>query len=188
VQDKVELITLAVENKDFFLASLTRELLAKFEVNSVEELPENFSRSKPWSLLNLIDEEKLDIYQLVYINDIFWGSSGGIIRQTTTAETIYQAGFRTFTKTHAVHKGFGTKPYISALCVRNQIERAKNLGCSRVILSFNESNKRLFDLVTSYHHKRTFLGVDEIMRDFVPSTEAVLFNGVYQWLLEMNLK
>lgn len=189
MDDKIEVITLESLNKTYFLKKLRYELYSKFEVQQDEDLPENFSNSKEWSLLKMIEEHFLDTYQLVYVNDKFWGSSGGIVRHLANNQKVYQAGFRTLSRSHENgYRGLGTKPYISALCVKFQIERAKNLNCDKVILSFNEHNKRLFNLVSRYHHKRSFLGVDQLMKDFIPSSEPVLFNGVFQWLLEMNLK
>lgn len=189
MDEHVKLVTLDSQNKEAFLEAIRVELYAKFKVTRDEDLPENLSNLKPWSLLRMIDEDILDIYQLVYVENKFWGSSGGIVRILEDGRKVYQAGFRTFSRSHEnVHKGLGTKPYISALCVRFQIERARILDCDKVILSFNEKNKRLFQLVSRYHHKRSLMGVNELMKDFVPRNEPVLFNGVLQWLLEMNLK
>lgn len=186
--DQVELLTLSNDNKPAFLKSLREELYRKFGTDNDESLPENYANSKPWSLLSMIENNLLDTYQLVYVEKVFWGASGGIVRPTPEDIKIYQAGFRTFTHALPIYKGLGMKPYVTALCIRHQIERARELDCDKIVLSFNSQNRRLFELVSKYHHQRSFLGVAELMRDFVPRSEPMMFNGVLQWLLEMTLK
>lgn len=188
MSDRIEVITLNQQNKKGFITKLRTELYSKFDVKCDEDLHENYSNDKSWSLLKMINENRIDTYQLVYINDKFWGASGGVVREYEAGLKTYQAGFRTFTQAQTIHTGLGMKPYITALCVRHHIERAKATDCDKVVLSFNEHNKRLFDLVCKYHHKRALLGVNELMKNFIPSSQPVLFNGVMQWLLEMNLK
>lgn len=188
MDDKIEVITLNSTNKKNFLIKLRSEAFQKFAVSDELALPENYSYDKPWSLFCLIEADQLDTYQLVYINGKFWGGSGGIIRPTEDGMKTYQAGFRTFTNAQSVYQGLGMKPYITAICIRHQIDRASALKCDNVVLSFNEKNKKLFDLVCKYHHKRSFLGVDVLMKDFTPSDQPKLFNGVFQWLIEKKLK
>lgn len=188
-ENNARVVTLSSENRTEFIQALRLELYKKFQVDRDELLPENYANSKPWSLLKMLEEGRLDLYQMIYVNDRFWGSSGGIVRELDDGSRIYQAGFRTLSRSHENgFKGFGTKPYITGLSIRTQIERAKQLGCKKIVLSFNESNKRLFDVVNNYLHKKSFLGVNELTQQFVPSSEPILFNGVPQWLLQMTLR
>jgi len=177
----VRLLTLSKENKDSFLSILEKELCDTFEVD-LEYLPENYGRKHDWSLINSILNDKLDSYQLIYVDDKIWAGSGGMIRDYHDC-MIYQAGFRMFSKTRTVHTGLGSKSYIHQYNTKYQIERAKILGCSSVILSFNEYNKQLFDITTKYHLPKIF-GKDA----FTPTDEPVIFNGTKQWLLTMLLK
>lgn len=171
------------------MSLLRPELYDKFKVEKDEDLPENYSNTKSWSLLKMIEEDVMDIYQLIYIDDKFWASCGGIIRHPPGGEKIYQGAFRAFSRSHDnIFKGFGTKPYIVGVCLPIQIERARRLGCEKFVLSFNVSNERLFKIVTKYFTKKTFLGVNEILKKFTATREPVIFNGVEQWLLEMNLR
>ncbi len=184
-----KLLTLSKDNKAEILSLLRQELYKKFEVQRDEDLPENYSNVKPWSLLRMIEDDAMDIYQLVYVSGKFWASCGGIIRNLPNGEKIYQGAFRTLSRSHCnIYKGFGTKPYIAGLCLPIQIERAKKLGCDKFVLSFNLSNTRLYNIVTKYFSKRTFLGVDQILKNFTATSTPMTFNGVEQWLLEMKLK
>lgn len=183
----VEILILSDQNKDKIKNILCEQLLMKYKVKNISELPENYSNLLPWSLFRLIEDNSLDIYQLLFINKKFWGSSGGIIR-TIDNQKIYQAGFRTISASHRnVRRGLGTTPYLNRFCISEQIKRAKLAKCSKVVISFNEHNYRLFRLVQAYHNKRKFERNDEIMENFKPTETPVMFNGVLQWLLEMNL-
>lgn len=170
-----------------FLFLLRIELYKKFNVDCDSNLPENYSDAKDWSLISMIKNSTLDTYQILYVNDKFWGSSGGIVRMHN-GEKVYQAGFRTISQSHDItYQGLGTKPFMNAYCTRYQIERAKQLNCKKVILSFNSQNQKLFELVHKFHNTRSFMGVKELMKDFRASEKPVIFNGVPQWLLTMDL-
>lgn len=186
-EESVEILTLSPENKIEFIKNLTAVLFQKFEVSDVSDLPENYSNAKPWSLLRMLAEDALDIYQILFVNGQVWGACGGILRADGD-RVIYQAGFRTISVSHKfVRKGLGTTPYLNRYCISQQIQRAKDMGCSKVIISFNDHNRRLFDLVQKYHNKKKFKDNDKIMSGFVATDKPVMFNGVPQWLLEMNL-
>lgn len=185
--DNVKMISLADIDKSEFINLLRQELYKKFNATADDMLPENYSNTTDWSLIKMIENSTLDTYQLLFVDNEFWGSSGGMIREFN-GEKIYQAGFRAVSKSHDItYKGLGTKPYMNAFCTRYQIDRAKETGCRKVILSFNEHNTKLFELVHKFHNTRPFMGVKELMKDFKPSETPVLFNGVPQWLLTMEL-
>jgi hypothetical protein len=188
MNEKIILKTLTLANKDEFISDLREQLYRRFNVSCDEDLPENYSSKKPWSLLAMIQNDQLDTYQLLFIDGQFWGGTGGVVRTLHDSQKVYQAGFRTFTKAHAVYKGIGMKSFITAYCVRHQIERAKLIDCQNIVISFNLENERLFRILHAYHHKQKFLGISEMMKDFVPSQSPVIFNGVPQWLLEMRLR
>lgn len=175
--DKVEMITLTKENKSEFVEKLKLALTEKFG----NELPENYGTTHPWSLLNLINDDMLDTYQLLYVNDKFWTATGGIIREFEDNK-VYQAVFRGFSYADHRHKGLGVKSYTHAYNTKFQIERARELNCHSVIISFNDYNYKLFELNQRYLLPKAFPN-----HTFVASTEPITFNGVKQWLLTMKL-
>jgi len=176
----IELVILDKKNKDDFILLLEKELCLIFKT-SVEDLPDNYGRKYSWSLLSLIESDEIDSYQLLYVDGKFWVGSGGMVREYNQ-EKIYQACFRAFSKTRGINTGIGSRSYAHEFNTSIQIERARELGCSFVILSFNENNKKLFDITKNFHLRRVFGDV------FIPSECPVLFNGVNQWLLMMSLK
>lgn len=180
--DNIRLLRLENSNKELFSNTLKEELFKIFNVSDIKDLPENYNNSTPWSLLKMIDENLLDSYQLIYIDNQFWVGSGGIVREFNN-EKVYQAGFRAFSNTRSISTGIGSRSYSHEYNTKYQIERAKILGCSSVILSFNEHNKRLFEITDKFHLKKIF-GKDI----FTASQEPIIFNGVPQWLLTMSLK
>ena len=180
--DNIRLLTLTDENRDLFVKTLEIELIKAFGVNSVADLPENYSDRERWSLIRMIREKRIDSYQLIYVNDQFWSGSGGLVRQFN-GPLVYQGGFRAFADAKSINVGIGCKSYSHEYNTKFQIERAKELGCVSLVLSFNDSNKRLFEVTQRYHLKKVF-GKNA----FIATDTPVLFNGVEQWLLTMSLK
>jgi hypothetical protein len=182
----IRVVSLLDTPVDEFLAELRPHLYRKFNATSDAELHENYSASTPWSLLQMIESGNIDTYQMVYIDGEFWGSSGG---RLLTKDNIYQAGFRAISMTHEIqYSGLGTLPYMNAICTKHQIERARLLEANQVWLSFNQHNTKLFELFNKYHTKRKFMGVDELMKDFVPQEKPIMFNNTLQWVTIMDLK
>jgi hypothetical protein len=174
--DKIFLLNLEKTSKTTFLSILKDELNLKFNNN----IDDNYSDTKPWSLLNLIHDDKIDCYQLIYVNNIFWSGSGGMIRMYNDKQ-IYQAGLRAFSNAHV--KGLGIKSYSHEYSTKYQIERAKKAKCHEVVLSFNLHNERLFKITRDYHLPKIF--GKEVWK---AGNEPVIFNGVEQWLLTMSLE
>jgi hypothetical protein len=179
--DNIRLVNFKDDRESFYHV-LRLELLKVFNVADVQSLPENYGISKEWSLLRMIIDNQLDSYQLIYENNKFWSGSGGILRDFDGSR-IYQAGFRAFADAKSLYAGIGCKSYSHEYNTKLQIERAKELGCESLVLSFNIENERLFEITYKYHLKKVF-GKDI----FVASQEPVMFNGVPQWLLTMSLK
>jgi len=171
------MLILTDENKGEFTDKLKQALNLRFG----NELPENYGYLYPWSLLSLIRDDAIDTYQLLYVNDKFWTGAGGIVREFNN-EKVYQAGFRVFSYSDPRHKGLGVKPYNHKYCTTYQIERAKLNGCSKLILSFNDYNYQLFQVNIKYLLPKAFPDYK-----FVASSKPILFNGVEQWLLTLNL-
>ena len=175
--DKVVMTTLTKENKSEFSDMLKLALIDKFGDN----IPENYGTSRPWSLLSLVRDDALDTYQILYVNDKFWTATGGIVREFR-GNKVYQAVFRGFSNADKRHKGLGIKSYTHIHNTKFQIERAKALGCYSVIISFNDYNYKLFDLTKKYMLPRALPEYT-----FTASTEPIMFNGVQQWLLTLEL-
>ena len=171
------MITLTSENKSEFIERLKLALIEKFG----ENLPENYGTEKPWSLLSLIQDNNIDTYQLLYVNNKIWSGAGGMIRELN-GEKVYQASFRLFSIPDHRHRGLGVKPLTHMNITKFQIERAKSLGCKSIVLSFNDYNYQLFVLNQRYL-------LPKALPDcvFVPSEKPMMFNGVEQWLLTMTL-
>ena len=178
--DSIKLLNLENTNKDDFLSILTNELLAKFKCTDIDDLPENYGYAKEWSLLSLIRDNKIDSYQLIFVNGNFWVGSGGMIR-TYDDKKIYQSGFRAFS--NATVNGLGSKSHSHEYNTKYQIERAKKAQCHEVILSFNLYNEKLFRITRDYHLPKIF---DK--NAWQASNEPNKFNGVSQWLLTMSLQ
>lgn len=176
-QESVTTYKLEDNEVSMFLPHLENHLYEKFGA----KLPENYGRDKPWSLLNLIENNEINSYILIYVNDILWGGTGGMIREHH-GEKIYQAGFRVFTNTRKVHTSLGSKTYIHDFGTKHHIEKAKTLGCKKVILSFNDYNYNVYKLTKNYHLPKSFK--EEIWQS---NNEMIEFNGVKQWLLTMYL-
>lgn len=171
------MLTLTNENKGEFTDRLKLALYDRFD----KDLHDNYGYTHSWSLLSLIRDNAIDTYQLLYVNDKFWTGAGGIVREFN-GEKIYQAGFRVFSYASGRHKGLGVKPYNHIYNTAYQIERAKLNNCSKVILSFNDYNYQLFQINIKYLLPRAFPNYK-----FVPSAKPVLFNGIDQWLLTLDL-
>jgi hypothetical protein len=180
--DKIEVLVLSSENKTEFTNKLTAGLVEYFK-SDVDNLPDNYGYKLPWSLLSLLRDDNLDTYAIVYVNDRVWGGSGGIIRYIDDKK-IYQGGFRWFSNAENLVKGLGCmKAYIHTHTMTEQFKRAKEQNCDEYILSFNNYNQRLFDISRKYHLKKAFPNTV-----FKPSDGLVLFNGVMQQLLIVDLK
>jgi glycerophosphoryl diester phosphodiesterase len=175
--DKVEMIVLTKENKSEFTTKLKLALIEKFG----ENVPENYSTLHPWSLLSLIRDETIDTYQLLYVNDKFWTATGGMIREFN-GNKIYQAVFRGFSNADNRHKGLGIKSYTHMHNTRYQIQRAKDLNCDSVIISFNDYNYKLFEVTQKYMLPKALPEYK-----FIASERPVMLNGVEQWLLTLSL-
>lgn len=175
--DNITLETLSLDNKKDFLINLKKALQECFGT----EVPENYSNVYPWSLQSLIENDNIDTYQLLYMNGKFWTGTGGMVREFD-GEKVYQAAFRGFSCAKLSNKGLGIKTPTFVYCLNHQIERAKINNCVSVVLSFNDYNKRLFEVTKNYTLPKTFaIGVWEA------SDKPVPFNGVDQWLLTMRI-
>ena len=173
----IEMLSLTKENKEEFTAKLKKALYDKFG----EGLPDNYGYRYPWSLLSLVRDNILDTYQLLYVNGTFWTATGGILREFEGTK-VYQAVFRGFSYADPRHKGLGVKSYTHQYNTKFQIERAITHNCKNLIISFNEYNYKLFVLNQRYLLPRALANYD-----FRASSEPVMFNGVKQWLLTLNL-
>lgn len=176
----IKLISTVETPIEFFMPIIEDELAKIFRCD-INNLPENYGRKTNWSLLNLIELNQLDMYQLIYVDDKFWVGSGGIIRNFQD-ESIYQGGFRGFSSTRSASSGMGSYSYVHKFNTTQQIERAKYYGCKKFILSFNTHNERLYKITRDYHLPKVF-GKNA----FVDSHDQIEFNGVNQWLLTMYL-
>lgn len=175
--EKIKLVTLSSENKNEFLEELKAALYTKFG----DDIPENYGHAHDWSLMNLILSDEIDTYQLLFVDDKFWTGTGGIVRNFNDAK-VYQAAFRGFSMAGKINTGLGVKTPTFVHCLGYQIERARINNCSSVVLSFNDHNKRLFEVTRKYTLPKSFpAGV------WLASDKPVLFNGVDQWLITMKL-
>ena len=180
--DNIDVLVLSPDNKSEFLKKLTIGLTEYFGTE-IDNLPENYGYKHPWSLLSLIEDGNLDTYALVYVNGNFWGGSGGMIRYNDNKK-IYQGGFRWFSNAKNVVSGLGCiKIYTLTHTMTNQLIRAKEQNCDTYVLSFNDYNKRFFDVGRKYLLKKAFPNIV-----FGPSNGMVMFNGVEQYLLTLELK
>jgi hypothetical protein len=180
--DKIDTITLSSTNKDEFIEKLIDGLTEYFKTD-LEGLPENYGFKHPWSLLNLILDDTIDVYTLVYVNGRLWGGSGGMIKHID-GKKIYQGGLRWFSNAENISKGLGCmKAYTHTYSIGEQFRRAKQQNCDEYILSFNNYNERLFHISRKYHLKKAFPDIV-----FKPSNGMVTFNGVPQYLLTVDLK
>lgn len=180
--DKITLINLENTDRQVFLETLKRELKSVLG----EDLPENYGDKVDWGLIKLVEDNLIDSYQLIYVDDIFWAGSGGIIRYIDD-QMIYQAGLRTFSNNNfdavKLKPHVGSKSYLHKYNTKYQLERARLLKCHRMVLSFNEYNTRLYKVIRDYHLPKVFK--DEC---FKSSEEMINFNGVPQWLLTLELQ
>lgn len=173
----IETIRLTKDNRFDFLNILEKELNEVFK----EEIPENYGRKYPWSLISLIENNLIDSYQLIYVDKKFWGGSGGRIINWDNKK-VYQAGCRGFAKTRSIQIGLGASSLMHVYNTTHQIERAKINRCSSVILSFNDHNKKLFEITYKYHLPKIFG-----KNTFIALPEKTMLNGVEQWILIMSL-
>jgi hypothetical protein len=180
--DKINVLVLSADNKSKFTKKLIKGLTEYFNTD-IDNLPENYGYKHPWSLLSLLRDDKLDIYTLVYVNGKLWGGSGGIVRCVDNKK-IYQGGFRWFSNAENLVKGLGCmKAYTHTHTMTEQFKRAREQKCNQYILSFNDYNQRLYEISRKYHLKKAF--PDTV---FVPSNGLVMFNGVLQQLLTVELQ
>lgn len=168
--------SLGAENKSDFIQLLVSALEHKFD----REIPENYGDAQPWSLINLIQHDRLDHYQLIYLDGLISCGSGGIVRSHDNKK-IYQAAFRGFSCQDSRHVGLGLTSYLHTINTKHQIERAKYLECDSVVLSFNEYNVRLFEVT-----KKHILPKALPQYKFTFNDQPILFNGVLQWLLTLQ--
>lgn len=178
--DKIDMLTLTAENKEWFLEQLTKELCDKFET-TVNNLPELYGYTFTWSLLSLIQSDAIDTYQLLYINDKIWTGSGGMIREFN-GDKVYQSALRAFSVQESRHTGLGVNAYMHQYSSTYQIERARMHGCTSVIWSFNDYNSRLFEVNRRYLIPKAFPNYK-----FTSTTEMVQFNNTPQYLIILNL-
>lgn len=175
--ENVSLLTLTRENKESFIETLSEALILKFG----NTIPVNYGESVEWGLIKLIKDDVIDTYQLLFLNDKFWTGTGGIVRDYN-GEKVYQAAFRGFSCAGMQNTGLGVKTPTFDYCLSHQIDRARVNQCSKIILSFNTHNKRLYNITKNYTLPKTFdMGI------WQESDSPVIFNGVEQWLLTMNL-
>lgn len=180
--DNIFLLNMEKVYKNSFIEIVREKLEMKFG-NDIEI---NYSDQVDWGLLRMLQDNKLDSYQLIYVNYKFWSGSGGIIREFN-GKKIYQAGFRGFyISTHnsePLNRGLGHRSLTHEYNTRYQILRAKKNRCQEIIMSFNEHNEKLFKITRDYHLPKVFgSGV------WKTNNELQLFNGVPQWLISMTLK
>lgn len=171
--DRVKVLTLSKENKEYF----TTELLAALHEKFGDEIPENYGYDKPWSLMSLIESDMIDTYRLVYVNDVIWSGSGGMIREFQ-GEKVYQAGFRTFSAVETKYHGLGAKTHTHDHSLKYQYDRAKLNNCTKFIFSYNDYNIRLFKVMARYTLPRAF--GDKKIEVIDKLTE---FNGTPQYLI-----
>jgi hypothetical protein len=179
--DKITLINLENTDRQVFLEILKRELKSVLG----DDLPENYGDSVNWGLIKLVEDNMIDSYQLIYVDDIFWAGSGGMIRYVD-GQMIYQAGFRGFSNSNTDMRLFkshiGCKSYVHKYNTKYQLERARMIGCHKMIMSFNEYNSRLFRITKDYHLPKVFR-----KEAFQVSEKMINFNGVPQWLITFEL-
>ena len=178
--DKIDMLTLTEENKEFFVEQLKKELCERFSCK-VEELPELYGYTQPWSLLSLIESGEIDTYQLLYVNDNIWTGSGGIVREYG-GERIYQSGFRAFSVQQYRHTGLGVNAYMHQYSSTYQISRAKMHDCSSVIWSFDPHNYKLYKINCKYLIPKAFPNYK-----FTFCDDPVEFNYSPQHLIILDL-
>ena len=144
-----KLIELSQESKTEFINTVEINLRIKFGT----DIPENYTRETPWSLLSLLENDAIDSYCMLYLNDEFWSAGGGIVREFN-GDRVYQAGFRGFSaqtiRSDWAERGTGTKSYTWQYIIHRQINRAIELKCDKVIISFNDYNVKLFK-ISKFH-------------------------------------
>ena len=175
------MLSLTDENKYFFVDELKKELCARFDT-TVEELPELYGYAKPWSLLNLVETGSIDSYHLLYVNDKIWTGSGGMIREFS-GEQVYQSGFRAFSVQEHRHTGLGVNAYMHQYSSTLHITKAKEIGCSKVIWSFDSHNYRLFQVNHKYLIPKAFPNYKFTIHD-----DPIEFNNSPQHLIILDLK
>ncbi len=171
------MISLTPENKSEFTLKLRTALADKFGT----DLPDNYGYEHPWSLLSMIRDNTIDSYQLLYVNGKFWTGTGGIVREFN-GDKVYQAVFRGFSNANDRHKGLGIKSYTHMCNTKSQIERAKELNCNSVVISFNDYNYKLFKITHQYMLPKSLPEYK-----FIASATMVMFNEVEQWMLTLPL-
>jgi hypothetical protein len=179
--DNVVISTLSDSNKEKFLKDLENSLFEQFNITDKNELPENYGCSKDWGLLSLIKYDKLDTYQLLYINGKPESGCGGILREYD-GQLVYQGLFRGFSLIITKNKALCNSSVTIKHMLPYQIEKAKQHGCKKLIISYNIYNYRLF-LAHKYFIKRNMPNLN-----FVTSETPQVFNGVEQWLITCPLE
>lgn len=171
------------EEPSDFSNMLIAGLLESFKCNEVSQLPDNYGDKFEWSLLNLIRNKKLDIYTILYVDDIFWSGSGGKIIE----DNVYQGAIRTFTNSSFKNLGLTKPAYNLNYAVVEQVKRAKKLNSPKIILSFNNYNVKLFKVMQKFLLNTTVNKVDPLLFGFKPLPNMVIINNTPQWVLEMKL-
>lgn len=173
--------TLSDLNKEVFLKDLENSLCDQFNISDKNDLPENYGFSKEWGLLNLIKSGKIDTYQLLYINKKAVSGAGGAVRLHQN-QLIYQGLFRGFSLIITKNKALCSDSVTIKNMLPYQIERAKQNGCKKLIISYDKHNYRLFT-VHKYFLKKNMPNLI-----FTESKTPQLFNGVEQWLITYMLE
>lgn len=162
---------------ELLIGSLTRVFGCK-----VDELPENYNKECPWGLLRLLDTKQVADYYLILVDGQVWAGVGGMIRQFE-GQQIYQAAFRGFSCARYINTGLGMKSLVHKYVTGTQIDQARSMGCESLIISFNEHNKRLFEITHKYIMPRALPQIEWAISD-----SSVIFNGVPQWLMAHKLQ
>lgn len=164
-----------------FIQKLTDILLKKFNCG-INDLPQNYNNKWRWGLLYLLANRKLDDYYLLYHCDQIWAGAGGRVRYFNE-EKIYQAAFRGFSFANEHYKSLGMKNLFHRYITAEQINRAKICQCKKVIISYNEENKKLFEISHKYIIPRSLPNYI-----WTASTEPTLFNNINQWLITHEIQ
>lgn len=167
---------LSESNRNEFIALVEQSLTKLFNCDK-DQLPENYSQSWRWGLLNLLTTDIMSDYYLLLQNGQVWAGAGGIVR-FFNEEKIYQAGFRGFSCAKFMHSGLGMKSLLHHWITREQISYARSLNCTALIISFNEHNRRLFEITHKYIMPRSLPEIKwEVAKNLTD------FNRVPQWLM-----
>lgn len=177
---KYSILSLRDIDKVLFIQKLEKELTYKFQ-STIQNLPINYGYNDKQGLLYYINNDLLDSYFILYVDNKFKSASGGIIRQYNN-EKVYQGQWRFF-NTPDIYSGLCKHSYSIDILTNLQIKRARELFCSKFIISYNLHNKRLHDI----HYKYQFAKTLNDDHGFFSSGIPQMFNNVPQYLLIKNL-